>query len=121
MATLRMTPEHAVSLLQACHQRQVLKPGVAIGADLAYWSHALQMAVSLTARQQFLPSLSERSDQAVAAWIPVFIGEDAHRLTELAGLMTASARALTGTGTAGQRDARPLRPARFPPSGATPG
>ena len=28
----------------------------------------------------------------------MFIGEDAHRLAELAGLMPASARALTGTG-----------------------
>ena len=35
----------------------------------------------------------------MAAWIPVFIGEDAHRLAGLAGLMPASARALTGTGT----------------------
>ena len=35
----------------------------------------------------------------MAAWIPVFIGEDAHRLAELAGLMPPSARALTGTET----------------------
>ena len=67
--------------------------------DLAYWTHALPLAASLTARQQFLPSLSERGDQTVAAWIPVFIGEDAHRLAELAGLMPPSARALTGTET----------------------
>ena len=97
ITTLHLAPEHAVSLLRACHQRQVLKPGVAIGTDLAYWSHALQLAVSLTARQQFLPSLSERGGQTVATWIPVFIGEDARRLAELAELMPASARALTGT------------------------
>ena len=99
VTTLRLRPEQAVPLLKTCHQRQVLKPGVAIGTDLAYWAHALQLAVSLTARQQFLPSLSERGGQTVAAWIPVFIGEDAHRLAGLAGLMPASARALTGTGT----------------------
>ena len=99
VTALRLRPEQAVPLLQTCHGRQVLKPGVAIGTDLAYWTHALQLAVSLTARQQFLPSLSERGDQTVAAWIPVFIGEDAHRLAGLAGLMPASARALTGTGT----------------------
>ena len=98
VATLRLRPEQAVPLLQACHQRHVLKPGVAIGTDLAYWTHALQLAVSMTARQQFLPSLSERDGQTVAAWIPVFIGEDAQRLAELAGLMPASARALTKTG-----------------------
>ena len=98
VTTLRLRPEQAVPLLQTCHRRQVLKPGVAIGTDLAYWAHALPLAVSLTARQQFLPSLSERGGQTVAAWIPVFIGEDAHRLAGLAGLMPASARALTGTG-----------------------
>ena len=100
VTALRLRPGQAVPLLQACHRRQVLKPGVAIGTDLAYWTHALQLAVSLTARQQFLPSLSERGGQTVAAWIPVFIDEDAHRLAGLAGLMPASARALTGTGTA---------------------
>ena len=99
VTTLRLRPEQAVPLLQTCHRRQVLKPGVAIGTDLAYWAHALPLAISLTARQQFLPSLSERGGQTVAAWVPVFIGEDAHRLAGLAGLMPASARALTGTGT----------------------
>ena len=98
VAALRLMPDQAVPLLQTCHQRRVLKPGVAIGTDLAYWTHALRLAVSLTARQQFLRSLSQRGDQTLAAWIPVFIGEDAHRLAELAGLMPAPARALTGTG-----------------------
>ena len=65
VATLRPQPERVVTLLQTCHGQQVLKPGVAIGTDLAYWTHALQLAVSLTARQQFLPSLSERGGQTV--------------------------------------------------------
>ncbi len=95
VTTLRLRLEQAVSLLQACHQRPVLKHGVAIGTDLAYWTHALRLVVAMTARQLFLPSLSERDGQTVAAWIPVFIGEDAHRLSELAALMPASARALT--------------------------
>ena len=95
VTALRLRPDQAGTLLRACHQRLVLKPGVAIGPDLAYWTHALRLAISVTARQQFLPSLSERGGQAVATWIPVFIGEDAHRLAELAALMPASARALT--------------------------
>ena len=99
VATLPLTPEQAVQLLQTWYGRPIVKPGVAIGTDLAYWTHAVQLAVSLTARQQFLPSLSERGGKTMATWIPVFIGEDAHRLAELAGLMPASARALTGTGT----------------------
>ena len=97
VTTLRLGPEQAAQLLQTCHRRRILKPGVAIGTGLAYWTHALQLAASLTVRQQFLPSLSQRGGQTLAAWIPVFIGEDAHRLAELAGLMPASARALTGT------------------------
>ena len=95
VTALRLSPDQAGTLLRACHQRLVLKPGVAIGPDLAYWTHALRLAISMTARQQFLPSLSERGGQTVATWIPVFIGEDAHRLAELAALMPASARALT--------------------------
>ena len=98
VTTLPLKPELAIPLLRACRQRHALKPGVAIGTDLAYWAHALQLAVSLAARQQFLPSLSERDDQTLGAWIPVFIGEDGHRLAELAGLMPASARALTDAG-----------------------
>ena len=101
VATLRLRPEQAVALLRACHERLVLKHGVAIGTDLAYWTHALQLAVSMTARQQFLPSLTERDGHAVAAWIPAFIGEDARRLAELAALMPASARALTESGATG--------------------
>ena len=101
LTALRLRPEQAVSLLRACHQRHVLKPGVAIGTDLAYWTHALQLAQSLTSRQQFLPSLSERDGQTVATWMPVFIGEDAHRLAELAGLMPAAVRrGKRGQGTA---------------------
>ena len=98
VATLRLAPEQAVQLLQKWYGGRVVKTGVAIGTDLSYWTHAVQLAVSLTARQQFLPSLSERGGKTVAAWIPVFIGEDAHRLADLASLMPASARAVTGTG-----------------------
>ena len=52
----------------------------------------VQIHHKITARQQFLPSLSVRGGQAGATWIPVFIGEDAHRLVELSGLMPTSAR-----------------------------
>ena len=98
ITTLRLSPEQAVPLLKACHQRRVLKPGVAIGTDLAYWTQALQLAQSITARQQFLPNLSQRDGQTIATWTPVFTGEDARRLAQLAELMPASARALSVTG-----------------------
>ena len=79
----------------------MLKTGVVIGPDLAYWAHALRLAASLTAGQQFLPTLSQRDGRTTAAWMPLFIGDDAQRLAELAALMPASAKALTGTETTG--------------------
>ena len=100
VTTLRLCPEQAVQLLQTCYGRRVLKPGVVIGPDLAYWIHALRLAAALTARQQFLPTLSQRDGLTTAAWSPLFIGEDARRLSELARLMPPPARALTTPGAA---------------------
>ena len=97
VAMLRPNPEQTVRLLRACHGQRVLKPGVVIGPDLAYWAEALRLALSMTARQQFLPTLSQRDGQTIATWTPVFTGEDAQRLAQLAGLMPTSARALTVT------------------------
>ena len=98
VSTLRPTPEQTVRLLQACHGQRVLKPGVIIGPDLAYWAEALRLALSMTARQQFLPSLAFRDGQTMATWTPVFTGKDAQRVAQLAALMPASARALTVMG-----------------------
>ena len=94
---LRLRPEQAMPLLQRCRQQQIIKPGVAIAPDLAFWSHAAALAVSLTARQQFLPSLHQQDEQPQATWTPVYIGDDAQRLADLAALMPACARALTDT------------------------
>ena len=73
-----MTSEQTVRILQACHGQRVLKPGVIIGPDLAYWAPTLRLALSMTARQQFLPTLSQRDGQTIAASTPVFTGGDAH-------------------------------------------
>ena len=94
---LRPSPEQTVLLLRKCHQQRVLKPGVAIGTDLAYWAQALRLAASLTARQQFLPALSQDQGRATARWTPAFTGDDARRMAELASAMPPPARALTGT------------------------
>ena len=104
VATLRLCPGEAVDLLRRCHGKRVLKPGVVIGADLAFWAHALRLAASLTARQQFLPGLSQRGGRTTAEWMPLFIGDDAMRLAQLAGLMPASARSLTDPGATSPPD-----------------
>ena len=94
--SLRLDPGQAVDLLQICNGRSVLKHGVAIGADIAYWFQALLFAASLTARQRFLPGAAERDGRTAAVWTPVIVGDDAHRLAELAKLMPLPSRALTG-------------------------
>ena len=58
VTAISLSPDLAVPLLQACQGRRILQASVAIGPDLAYWAHALRLAVSLTARQQFLPGLN---------------------------------------------------------------
>jgi len=93
--SLRLDPEQAVDLLQRCNDRSVLKRGVAIGADIAYWYRALLFAAALTARQSFLPSVVERDGRTAAVWTPIIVGDDARRLAELARLMPSPARALT--------------------------
>ena len=94
--SLRLDPEQAVELLQRCNDRSVLKRGVAIGADIAYWFRALLFAASLTARQRFLPGAAERDGRTVAVWTPVIVGDDAYRLAGLAKVMPLPSRALTG-------------------------
>ena len=96
---ISLGPDQACKLLRKCHGQRVLKTSVVIGADLAYWTHALGLAASLAARQQFLPSLSQREGRTTAAWMPLFTGDDAQRLAQLAALMPAAARALTGPET----------------------
>ena len=82
-------------LLRRCHGQRVLKPGVVIGPNLAYWCHALQFAVSLTARQRFLPSLDQQGSTTLARWTTVLVGDDGERLANLAKLMPPAARAIT--------------------------
>ena len=52
-----LTPAEAIELLAACAGKQVLKPGVVVSADLAWWAAALRFALALVAREQFLPGL----------------------------------------------------------------
>ena len=86
-------------MLQKCTNRSALTHGVAIGVDLTYWSRALLFAASLTVRQRFLPGVAERNGRTAAVWTPIFVGDDAHRLAELANLMPPPARAMTETET----------------------
>ncbi len=57
---------HALNLLCTCLSKRVLKLGVIVGEDLAYWAAAMRLAGSLVVRQQFLPDVAE--NQGSGAW-----------------------------------------------------
>ncbi len=92
---LRVSNGQAIELLQRCQGVRVLAPGIVLNHDVAYWQHVLMFAVSLTARQQFLPNVTQNHENTKAVWTPLYIGDDAIRLAELAKGMPHSARALT--------------------------
>ena len=92
---IRLTTEQATIITRRCHEQRVLKPGVLIGPDLAYWGKALKFALSLTARQQYLPNVSEDEYSTIATWTPLFIAQDKAMLSSLAKAMPSVARAMT--------------------------
>ena len=92
---LRLSSAQAIDLLQRRQDGRVLTPGVALGPDVAYWRHVMLFATGLTVRQQFLPNVTRHGDRTKAVWTPLYVGDDAHRLAELASAMPPSARAMT--------------------------
>ena len=92
---LTLSRGQAIGLLQRCRNGRVLTPGVALSHDVAYWHHVLMFAAALTARQQYLPNVVQNRENTEAVWTPLYIGDDARRLAELARAMPASAQAMT--------------------------
>ena len=94
---LQLSSTETIELLQRCSDDRVLAPGVVLSPDVAYWQNAVLFAAALTARQQFLPNVAQIREKTKAVWTPLYIGDDAHRLAELAKAMPAPARAMTTT------------------------
>src|SRR5271167_29210 len=86
--------EHALNLLYSCVGKHILKPGVVVGEDLAYWTVAMRFAGEIVARQQFLPDVFKEEGEFRARWTPVISGPDAERLRKLADAMPEVARAV---------------------------
>jgi len=86
-----LTPEEALRLLMRRDGR--MSHGLISGRDLTFWSHAVRVAGSLATRQRFLPGVVESEDEHYARWQPVWLGNDAEKLEELASHMPAVARA----------------------------
>lgn len=91
----------AGEFLERCGDRPVLQPGVALGPEITYWRRARQFGMALVARQRYLPTATGHGDGMTAAWKAVFIGDDAGRLADLAGLMPPAARSATGDAATG--------------------
>jgi SNF2 family DNA or RNA helicase len=84
-----------VELLTACFGKQIIAPGRLVGADLAWWCHALRFAGTLVARQLYLPGMSRSDSGYRSRWIPILQAEDAEKSAVLAAAMPAAARAVS--------------------------
>jgi SNF2 family DNA or RNA helicase len=84
-----------IDLLTACGGRQILAPGLIVGADLAWWCHALRFAGTLVARQLYLPGVSGPGGVFRSCWIPILQPEDGEKMARLAAVMPAAARAVS--------------------------
>jgi len=69
--------------------------GVLGGRDFGFWVRAVRLAGSMVARQRYLPGIVQSNGDYHARWEPVWIGDDADRIEELAKHMPAVARALS--------------------------
>ena len=104
---LKLTTPSTLQILHRFKHNHVPRTGVILSANVAYWQQVVLFAAALAARQQFLPSVAQRGEQAEAVWTPLFIGDDAHRLAELAKAMPGSARALTPLNASREPDTPP--------------
>jgi SNF2 family DNA or RNA helicase len=105
-ATIPLNINQAIDLLGLCLDREVLGPGLLVGATLTFWATALRFAGALVAREQFLPDVEQNDKAWRACWKLVLAGAEGQRFNQLARIMPAACRALTST-----PDAAPDRPA----------
>lgn len=89
-----LSTEESVSFLCSCMGQRMLRAGVILGSDLAYWAEALRYAGSIVARQQYLPVLTVDGKEYRAAWEPLWAGSEVSRLARLARRMPPVGRAL---------------------------
>jgi hypothetical protein len=94
ITVLPLDLKQSLSLLMACGTKRLVRPGLLVGADLAFWNVALRFAAGLVMRGQFLPGVKVEDGDFRARWQPVFSGPDARRMHALAQAMPAAARAV---------------------------
>src|SRR5262249_39450739 len=84
VTTIPLDVAHALNLLYSCVGKHILKPGLVVGEDLAYWTVAMRFAGGIMTRQQFLPDVVKEEGGFRARWTPVITGPDTERLRKLA-------------------------------------
>ncbi|WP_394796671.1 DEAD/DEAH box helicase [Armatimonas sp.] len=94
VTALPLDEAELVGVLTACQEKEVLEPGVRLGASLAYWATVFRFATALTVHQQLITGVMEEEGEWFAQWRPVFTGEDARRFAALAKAMPGACRAL---------------------------
>ena len=95
-----------VSLLPRIAAASAANPGM-LGEDLRAWIVAARFALSLLARQRFLPRLNTREDDLVSRWSPVIDDpSDRATLRTIERSMPAAALALTWDADAPRATAR---------------
>jgi len=92
---LFLDTEECFAALCAYADRSGSVHGVIGGRDLTFWVRALRLAGSMVARQRYLPGIFRSNGEYHARWEPVWLGDDADRIEELANHMPAVARALS--------------------------
>ena len=91
----RLSQEDSIDFLAACMGQRMLGAGVILGDDVQRWAEALRLAGSIVSRQQFLPSISIDERIYRGVWKPIFVGEDAETLVDIARRMPAVVHAMS--------------------------
>lgn len=99
---LRLSWNATVEFLCSCMGKKMQAPGVLIGNDLRFWTHALRFAGLLVHKKAYLPGVEAAEEDSggaakafAARWEPVVDGEDRQTRTRLAASMPPAARALS--------------------------
>ncbi|MCK9221757.1 MAG: DEAD/DEAH box helicase [Limnochordia bacterium] len=99
---------HRFPLLYASATRQMLVSRVMTGCTLSFWAQVTKFALSLVARQRFLPNLTQGQKYYQARWSPVLGGPDQAILARLAQVMPGLALALSNDNTSPPAPRRPI-------------
>jgi len=87
--------EKGIEFLCRCIGKQTLGPGMIVGKDLSFWTMALRFAGAVATKGQFLPDINDLHGIPQARWRSFLSGLESERLSNLAKLIPAVARALS--------------------------